>query len=335
MLAPCSYAKTSSYEFGLRHLFWLIAVYIAAIASFGFIGVFTATWICLAWACAVSSNDIRLAYGIIGVTTIGVVIPASTSRIHYCSIAATASPHYFGEVVRAVRQYHLDHGALPPTSFKGSDGESIHSWRVLLLPYLDCGDIYPAYRFDEPWDGPNHRLLHSQCPLEYRNWREDDDGSTGVVAIIGGNTAWQANAGADDPEFARKVLFIEAAESIPWLAPRDEAFDAQRLARQKPIPSLSGSTCSGQELLFRKTRGRHIGLFNGSSLTTKSCVDADTSTRLVDVNSPSPDPSLYAGHILGEWKLHTPTICRLSMLLFISTILLALMWRKTPTPDDK
>ena len=35
----------------------------------------------------------------------------------------------------------------------------MHSWRVLLLPYLDRSDLYKAYDFTEPWDGPNNRKL--------------------------------------------------------------------------------------------------------------------------------------------------------------------------------
>ena len=43
----------------------------------------------------------------------------------------------------------------------------MHSWRVLILPYLDRPDLYAEYRFDEPWDGPNNIKLLQTMPKTY------------------------------------------------------------------------------------------------------------------------------------------------------------------------
>jgi ABC-type antimicrobial peptide transport system permease subunit len=40
----------------------------------------------------------------------------------------------------------------------------MHSWRVLILPFLEADLVYRQYNFDEPWDGPNNRLLMAQMP---------------------------------------------------------------------------------------------------------------------------------------------------------------------------
>ena len=37
----------------------------------------------------------------------------------------------------ALHAYHEDHGSFPPAYVPGADGEPAHSWRVLLLPYLE------------------------------------------------------------------------------------------------------------------------------------------------------------------------------------------------------
>ena len=47
------------------------------------------------------------------------------------------------------------------------DGRKWHSWRVLLLPFMEQGPLYDAYRFDEPWDGPNNRKLLAMMPSLY------------------------------------------------------------------------------------------------------------------------------------------------------------------------
>lgn len=64
----------------------------------------------------------------------------------------------------AMHNFHDEFGHLPPAAIYGPDGRPWHSWRVLLLPYLEQAPLYDAYRFDEPWDGPNNSKLHDRIP---------------------------------------------------------------------------------------------------------------------------------------------------------------------------
>src|SRR5262245_18722891 len=45
-------------------------------------------------------------------------------------------------------------GRLPPAYIADEHGKPMHSWRVLLLPYLEQQALSDKYRFDEPWNGP-------------------------------------------------------------------------------------------------------------------------------------------------------------------------------------
>jgi hypothetical protein len=36
----------------------------------------------------------------------------------------------------------------------GASGERLHSWRVVLLPYLGQQELYEKIRLDQPWDSP-------------------------------------------------------------------------------------------------------------------------------------------------------------------------------------
>ena len=64
--------------------------------------------------------------------------------------------------------YHAEYGSFPPAVVCDDDGRPMHSWRVLLLPYLDQQTLYSHYRFDEPWDGPNNISLQDAMPDLYR-----------------------------------------------------------------------------------------------------------------------------------------------------------------------
>jgi translation elongation factor EF-Tu-like GTPase len=59
----------------------------------------------------------------------------------------------------AVANYHETYGCFPPAYVADRDGKPMHSWRVLILPFLEQQELYHAYNFAEPWDGPNNRKL--------------------------------------------------------------------------------------------------------------------------------------------------------------------------------
>lgn len=60
--------------------------------------------------------------------------------------------------------YESAHGSLPPAVTSNADGEAAHSWRVLILPFLnawgiDGEAIYGAYDLAVPWSAPANRQL--------------------------------------------------------------------------------------------------------------------------------------------------------------------------------
>ena len=129
----------------------------------------------------------------------------------------------------ALHLYHEKYGSLPPPFVLGTDGTRWHSWRALLLPFMEVPEIANKYRYDEPWDGPNNRLLWNQCPEMYRCPASDSQTTkTHFLAVIGEETLWP-NDGVgriqDINRFARTVSVVEMRESVPWLAPVDLAIE--------------------------------------------------------------------------------------------------------------
>jgi prepilin-type processing-associated H-X9-DG protein len=133
----------------------------------------------------------------------------------------------------AILNYAAEHdGFLPPPYLADDTGRPIHSWRVLMLPYIDRRDLYDKYRFDEPWDGPHNRQLHDTmievfcCPEAGR-----PSTSTNYVVVRGNETAWPDSqqikldeiSSADGLEHT--LLLVETAETgIHWMEPRDDSF---------------------------------------------------------------------------------------------------------------
>jgi Protein of unknown function (DUF1559) len=65
--------------------------------------------------------------------------------------------------------YESSNGSLPPAAILGPDGKPWHSWRVLLLPFIEQMELYQEYDFSEPWDGPKNRKLIDKMPDVYRD----------------------------------------------------------------------------------------------------------------------------------------------------------------------
>ncbi len=59
----------------------------------------------------------------------------------------------------ALHNFYDEHRCLPPQALLSKDGKPLLSWRVLLLPYLEGGELYKRFRLDEAWDSPNNLPL--------------------------------------------------------------------------------------------------------------------------------------------------------------------------------
>src|SRR5688572_32747678 len=50
----------------------------------------------------------------------------------------------------------------PPAYVADSNGTPMHSWRVLILPYIEANHIYDRYDQTQPWDSATNRQLRSE-----------------------------------------------------------------------------------------------------------------------------------------------------------------------------
>jgi hypothetical protein len=138
------------------------------------------------------------------------------------------------KIHKALLDYHLTSGHFPPAFIKGPDGTAWHSWRVLILRQLDEDEVYRQYRFDEPWNGPNNRMLADKITLEHFQCCSGKDYGqtllTNFCVVNGDQTAFPGMATAsidnllDQP--SETIVLVEVADSnIHWMEPRDLSID--------------------------------------------------------------------------------------------------------------
>lgn len=141
-----------------------------------------------------------------------------------------------------MHNYHAVHGRLPPAVVYGKDGRPLHSWRVLILPYLEQEDLYHEFKLDEPWDSPHNLELLPRMPQVYA-----PPGSKASLAapyhtfchvFIGRGTAFENPQGEPFNSFtdgtSSTLLIIEGGEAVPWTRPEEIPYVADR-----PLPILA------------------------------------------------------------------------------------------------
>ena len=132
----------------------------------------------------------------------------------------------------ALLAYEAEHGRFPPAYIADENGRPMHSWRVLILPYLEQRHLYDQYDFSEPWDGPNNSKLETQVPYPssavYRCPAEGNKPvpTTSYVAVVGPNTVWPGSESTSLDDFgcdlSKTILLVEVVNSgIHWMEPRD------------------------------------------------------------------------------------------------------------------
>ena len=129
----------------------------------------------------------------------------------------------------ALHNYADTYGTFPPAYIADESGKPMHSWRVLILPFVDQQPLYNAYNFSEPWDGPNNsRLMASMPPIYACPSHASAPGSTNTayVAPFGEHCIFRGSQPVGITDIldgtSNTLMVGEAANAnIPWMKPDD------------------------------------------------------------------------------------------------------------------
>lgn len=76
----------------------------------------------------------------------------------------TACKQNLKRIARALNAYADEYGTYPPPAVLDAGGKPMHSWRVLILPYLGEKRLYTMYDMSKPWNAPENMAVQSQMP---------------------------------------------------------------------------------------------------------------------------------------------------------------------------
>jgi type II secretory pathway pseudopilin PulG len=205
------------------------------------------------------------------VLIIGSLVGLGTRSLRQAREAANASACLCNlcAIKMALLQYHDQYGSFPPAYVVDADGKRLHSWRVLILPFLSQESLYASYRMDEPWDGPNNRRLIEQRPTIFDcPSRRAGRGLTSYVAIVGPGTAFPGPGTTklgdihDGP--GRTILVAEVSNvDIAWTEPRDLDAETMSWIIDDPSrPSISSPHGAGPAVVFADYTYRRLGTYH-------------------------------------------------------------------------
>ncbi len=224
--------------FRLVTLLYLFALLAAALAVFGTWGVLVALFVLGSSEAWHNARTSQLAA--ISLWMLIVVMPAAL--LLYPAVVEVRTPSRSAwsknnakYLLLAMLNYEATNGHLPPRYVADDEGRPLYSWRVLLLPHLDCDAIYKKLHLDKPWDGPHNRPLLDnvdstlfESPRVSRPAR--NDGTTDYVAVVGDRTVWPENQTIRLSDVrdgcSHTIALLEVGGlNIHWAEPRDVSYD--------------------------------------------------------------------------------------------------------------
>lgn len=157
---------------------------------------------------------------------IGLLLPADrsvrpTARRWQCS-------SNLRQIALALHSYEQAYKALPPAHTVDANGRPLHSWRALILPYLDEEAVYQTIDLTKPWNDPaNARALQTSISVYHCPEAVGPKNTTTYLASVGPNSCFLPERSRrleeiTDPH-ASTLMVIEAGEgnAVPWMAPVD------------------------------------------------------------------------------------------------------------------
>jgi len=195
------------------------------------------------------------------------------------------------QIVLAMHNYRDRYGCFPPAHTVDATGRPLHSWRVLVLPFLEHQALYDSIRLDEPYDSPHNRAVFDAvesgnerprsmpdvfwCPSDRKNHTE-----TNYVMVVGPHTISNAPKCVRLKDIAdgasNTIAVVETYDSgIRWYEPRD--LSAEQMSFKINDPEYVG-------IGSRHPGGANVALCDAAVRFLEETLDPEVVRALTTIN---------------------------------------------------
>ncbi len=172
-------------------------------------------------------------------------------------------------IAEALNAYAADHGSYPPVATTDDSGRSLHSWRVLILPYLGEEILYNEIDLSVAWDDPINTNVARRMPSVYQHPNASQhnlDYQSGYHLVTGPGTLFPVSGPlgpadiVDDP--AQTIVVIEAKPTVLsglWTEPVEVDYDKmQGNIGGNPNTEVGGLLVGGVAMATADGRGHFL-----------------------------------------------------------------------------
>lgn len=136
------------------------------------------------------------------------------------------------QIALALHSYESKYKMLPPAYTVDADGNRLHSWRSLILPFLEQSDLYAKIDFTKAWDDPANDAAFRGYPSVYRcPSSASPAGKTSYLAIVGEHNCIKPQTGrmlaeiVDGLSNTVMIFETEPSKAVHWMCPEDASED--------------------------------------------------------------------------------------------------------------
>jgi len=291
-----------AFRFKIIHLFYLTALIAVGIVVAGFYSFLISSAVLGFWWGWHRNKEKQIVLFVLLVVAIlvSVLLPAVQ--------VTRSSPHWMyclnnvRQCILAIWNYESAHGQFPPVWEVDDDGVPMHSWRVLILPFIEEGNLYSKYRFDEPWNGPNNSKLANQMPDAYRCPSVPFSTSQTTYKLVSDPEAFfngserRTLGDAVDGTSSMIVLVEDSEHPVNWMKPEGVSIEAAvAIYRSQKV-----CHCGQEETLFSKTLPfKNLATLDGGTYSASIAVGPETLRRSMKrADGFSPDLSKFGSYVV-------------------------------------
>ncbi len=166
-----------------------------------------------------------------GISIAGVLISSLWSAVQDAREAArrTHCRSNLCQIGLALHNYHDVYGVFPPAHTVDDQGNAMHSWRTLVLPFMDQNQLYETIDLSKPWhDAQNAEARRALVPCYHCPSTTIPGSHTTYVAIAGEGRCFPSDGSRHLKEItdgtANTLMVIEVSpnQAVHWMEPRDD-----------------------------------------------------------------------------------------------------------------
>ncbi len=132
------------------------------------------------------------------------------------------------QIAYGLKSYHDMYHRFPPAYAVDADGKPLHSWRTLILPFVEENELYRSIDLSKPWDDPVNAAACGKMVDAYDCPSTSNlDNRTNYLAIVTPDSCLQPGQShkmSDIQDGSSKTLMlieVDADHEVPWMAPLD------------------------------------------------------------------------------------------------------------------